>query len=186
MSTLDYVNLNIPCFTRDILTGLISHVSFEYDWVVTENNEEVWPKLIYGKNFINNASTKLVKKFSDDILIDWVKNPVLCVTKPNSWIHKHSDNFGILSKIIIPILPVNNLQPFMYHNDDGTVELVNMKVYQPILVDVNRVHGGFTTNNSTRISLQFTFRQPVSKIVQLIIKNKFTKTFECNICRNKY
>jgi hypothetical protein len=161
-------------------------VSDEYDWIVTENNEEVWPKLIYSKNFIDNESAKLVKEFSDDILIDWSKNPVLCVTEPNSWIHKHSDSFGIMSKIIIPISPIVELQPYMYHNDDGTIELVKMKAYQPILMDVNRVHGGFTTNKSTRISLQFTFRHPVEKIAQLIIENKFTKTFECSICKNKY
>ena len=178
-----YANLKIPFFTETILNE-IEKFAIEvynedrYDW----KNEGL--SMVYGTNGIRNKTIcyTLLEEFSNDIIVDWCDSPCISITGPNTWLHKHSDTYGIKSKIIVPLLPRENFQPFMYHHTNGIVELVEMKLHQPILLDVDLEHGGFTTNDNVRATLQFTFYMSVPEIVEKIKNNQFLKTLKCSIC----
>lgn len=169
--------LNIPFFTDEFLNSLKplaidAHEKKNYQW-----NPPGGIGLTY---LAGNLSNSVLNKFIDDLMIHQKKAPVFSITSSNTWLHKHSDKFGINSKIVIPLLPMENFQPWPCYHQDGSVELIEMIPHRPVLVDTDILHGGFTTIND-RMSLQFTFNLTIHEIKNLIELKKFTKTIECTL-----
>jgi hypothetical protein len=177
MNSLTHANLEIPFFTDELLNKLKPYAISAYNAGVYQ-----WcPPGGIGLSYLTDGLYDLVKEFTDDIMVDWRQPPTFAITGPNTWLYKHIDSFGIYSKILIPILPETDFQPCPYHHPSGLVELVHMKLHQPVLMDTYIEHGGYTTNNNIRATLQFTFNIRIDEVISAIKEKRFTRTLECNL-----
>jgi hypothetical protein len=172
-----YTRLEIPFFTNELLKKLTPHALAAHD----AKAYQWYPPGGIGLAYLKDGLYDLVSEFTDDIMVDWRQPPTFAITSPNTWLHKHIDSFGIYSKILIPILPEKDFQPCPFYHSTGIVEPVSMELYKPILIDTYTEHGGYTTNNNVRATLQFTFNIRIEEMISAIKEKRFTRTLECNI-----
>jgi len=174
---ISHVNLKIPFFTDEILNkikvfAVKAHEENDYQWN---------PPGGIGLSYFKGELLSIVDEYVNDMIIDSRGPPMFAITGANTLMHKHIDDFGIYSKILIPLLPMKNLQPCPYYHEDGSLEMVEMKPYRPVLMDTYIPHGGYITNDSIRVTLQLTFNIRMNEVIELIKAKQFTKTFECSI-----
>jgi hypothetical protein len=173
--------LNIPFFTTELLRKLTPGAIEATKRKVFEHEAEG-----LGLSYLKEPNVDLVLPFVKDAMTRIRGNGVYCVIDAHKRLEKHIDDFGINTKILIPLLPLDQdfMQSTPYYESKfspNITHIVKHTLHKPILINTDLWHGDFVVNEFPRCSLQFTFDATFEEMIELIQQKKFLRTMDCSI-----
>jgi len=174
-------DLNIPFFTTELLNELTP-----YAIESTKRKVFEYIKVGLGLDYVKGPALELIMPFVKEIMIPMRGTGVFCIIDTDTRLEKHTDTYGIMTKILIPLLPLDNdfMQPTPYYeslDSDNIIHMVDQKLHKPVLINTDIYHGGFVVNKYPRCSLQFTFSSSFEEMINFIQEKKLLRTFECTV-----
>jgi hypothetical protein len=109
--------------------------------------------------------------------------PTMGFVPPNKVMGVHTDKYGCIAKILLPIWPIQNSHPLNFYDEPNgdPIFSINTDSGHPIVFDCNKLHGGINTYDNWRTNLQFKFAEPFDVVVEMIKDNTLFKTIETKL-----
>lgn len=119
----------------------------------------------------------------EDCNLTLLSVPTMGFVPPNKEMGVHVDEYGCVSKILLPIWPKENSHPLNFYNEveGDPIFSIDTDAGHPIVFDCNKLHGGIKTYNSWRTNLQFKFAEPFDVVTKMLRDNTLFKTIDTKI-----
>ncbi len=180
MSNPYFTHLEVSFFTVELLFEIDSVAQSILNSHLSSPNSKLEP-YDYTEHtnlyFISHVEDRIksLTKLTSSCREEVVGRPMLAYTPPNKEIGIHRDEYGCKTKLILPILPLEQGQPLQFFKSlDSTspIHEVFPTRHRPLLFDADCPHGVPADPNSWRISLQLMFKNSFSHISSLAQRNE--------------